>query len=263
MGIVWGALIMPSFDYLDNLIASLSSDSAFTSWWVVFVRQHGIEDVTDDDITLVRQIRLSILEQISNRINTDIEARFQKSVTEGRKKKVPSARSLRDSEGLTEHQRMLLELLVTAPLGVSASELAESVGVTKQTVDNWLKTPTFQVALKKRQEQLYLADAVGIAKVIVQNALNGDLGFVKLYQQVSGNLIERHEHVHTTNWQMTQINLDNLPIEGYYRILEVLEEYKDYIPPGDQKRLTGETEAAGEEEWAMENDGVMLLEEDA
>ena len=109
-------------------------------------------------------------------------------------------RELKEQYNLTSKQWKAIDLLSTQP-GVTQEEVAQAVGISRQTLFNWRKSPKFEGALRAVvRHYVPVGRHAAIIEALVKGAQRGDPKMMKLYlswrcEIDSGITINNEPHV--------------------------------------------------------------------
>lgn len=101
---------------------------------------------------------------------------------------------IEEARGLTAHQLYVANILLNAHDRRSLREKLKAAQISSQKYNAWMNDDRFTRYIQKRCERLFNVSEWQVRQSLVNNAADGDTAAQKLYFQLTGKLVEKHEH---------------------------------------------------------------------
>lgn len=94
--------------------------------------------------------------------------------------------------------------------GKTLQQVADEIGVHRNTLTNWRKRPDFQAALKAEIVSATHPRLPEVFDAVVKNAINGSAAMAKLLLQANGMLVDKSEVTTTVSQESDGVNMDDI-----------------------------------------------------
>ncbi len=110
-----------------------------------------------------------------------------------------------EAKGLTPHQLYVANVLLNQHDRRSLREKLKDAKITSQKFNAWVNDEKFAKYLQKRIEYTFNTSDWQVKQSLLNNASDGDTAAQKLYFQLTGQLVERHEHTINIEGTLSQV----------------------------------------------------------